>query len=637
MKRRQFLHTLGALGPTHALLASAPASAGQTALDERAGASAPAPPHDAAPASRAVRESLERIARIDRDGPRLNAIIELNPDAEAIAHALDAERAAGVARGPLHGVTVALKDNIATGDRMSTTAGSLALDGVRATRDAHLVARLRRAGAVIVAKANLSEWANFRSTRSTSGWSARGGLSRNPYALDRTTSGSSSGSAAAVAAGLVAVSVGTETDGSIVSPAAINGCVGLKPTLGRVSRDGIVPVSHTQDTAGPIARTVRDAARLLGALAGGDARDSATASAPAPADYVAALDANALRGARLGIARAYFTGHDEVDVQIERAIAEMKRLGAVVIDPVDLPKADYEEDEKVVLLHEFKHGLPSWLRTFAPHARAHARRRDRVQRAAACAGDAVFRAGAAAARAGGGRARRRRVPRRARPLRPPRARRGARARAARAPARRARRADRGHRLADRPDQRRQRRRRLFDARRGRGFSASDRARRARARLAGRRIVRRRAVERGAAARARLRVRAGHAVAARAAVRRALERAGGALNRLTPGHPAGRVEARRARPHAPAPAIAVGARDAGGVLGMDSVRIAVRASSSSRWPAACEAHASNRSRRACRPRGRVIISIAELIGFRFVFLSVSFSDSNDKSTTRKTTT
>lgn len=369
MKRRQFLHTLGALGPTHALLASAPASAGQTALDERAGASAPAPPHDAAPASRAVRASLERIARIDRDGPRLNAIIELNPDAEAIAHALDAERAAGVARGPLHGVTVALKDNIATGDRMSTTAGSLALDGVRATRDAHLVARLRRAGAVIVAKANLSEWANFRSTRSTSGWSARGGLSRNPYALDRTTSGSSSGSAAAVAAGLVAVSVGTETDGSIVSPAAINGCVGLKPTLGRVSRDGIVPVSHTQDTAGPIARTVRDAARLLGALAGGDARDSATASAPAPADYVAALDANALRGARLGIARAYFTGHDEVDVQIERAIAEMKRLGAVVNDPVDLPKADYEEDEKVVLLHEFKHGLPSWLRTFAPHAR----------------------------------------------------------------------------------------------------------------------------------------------------------------------------------------------------------------------------------------------------------------------------
>lgn len=550
MKRRQFLHTLGALGPTHALLASAPASAGQTALDERAGASAPAPPHDAAPASRAVRESLERIARIDRDGPRLNAIIELNPDAEAIAHALDAERAAGVARGPLHGVTVALKDNIATGDRMSTTAGSFALDGVRATRDAHLVARLRRAGAVIVAKANLSEWANFRSTRSTSGWSARGGLSRNPYALDRTTSGSSSGSAAAVAAGLVAVSVGTETDGSIVSPAAINGCVGLKPTLGRVSRDGIVPVSHTQDTAGPIARTVRDAARLLGALAGGDARDSATASAPAPADYVAALDADALRGARLGIARAYFTGHDEVDVQIERAIAEMKRLGAVVIDPLDLPKADYEEDEKVVLLHEFKHGLPSWLRTFAPHARVrtladviafnarqHAREMPyfgqelllHAQEAggldAAAYRDALARCG-----------RRARDEGLARVLREHRL--------------DARRADRGHRLADRPDQRRQRRRRLFDARRGRGFSASDRARRARARLAGRRIVRRRAVERGAAARARLRVRAGHAVAARAAVRRALERAGGALTRLTPGHPAGRVEARRARPHAP---------------------------------------------------------------------------------------
>ncbi|TGB31535.1 amidase family protein, partial [Burkholderia thailandensis] len=253
MKRRRFLHTLGALSSTQAMLASAPASAGPTAHDGRGGASARA--------SQAVREALDRIARIDRDGPRLNAIIELNPDAEAIAQALDAEQAAGAARGPLHGVTVALKDNIATGDRMSTTAGSLALDGVRATRDAQLVAQLRRAGAVIVAKTNLSEWANFRSTRSTSGWSARGGLSRNPYALDRTTSGSSSGSAVAVAAGLVAMAVGTETDGSIVSPAALNGCVGLKPTVGRVSRDGIVPLSHTQDTAGPIARTVLDAAR----------------------------------------------------------------------------------------------------------------------------------------------------------------------------------------------------------------------------------------------------------------------------------------------------------------------------------------------------------------------------------------
>ncbi|WP_010112938.1 amidase family protein, partial [Burkholderia oklahomensis] len=300
MKRRQFLHTLGALGSAQSVLADTHASAAQ-ASDDRGGESAPMSLHEAPSASQAVRETLDRIARIDRDGPRLNAIIELNPDAEAIARALDAERGAGAVRGPLHGVTVALKDNIATGDRMATTAGSLALDGVHATRDAHLVARLRRAGAVVVAKTNLSEWANFRSTRSTSGWSARGGLSRNPYALDRTTSGSSSGSAVAVAAGLVAMAVGTETDGSIVSPAAINGCVGLKPTVGRVSRDGIVPLSQTQDTAGPITRTVRDAARLLAALAGGDANDSATADAPAPADYVGALDASALRGARIGI------------------------------------------------------------------------------------------------------------------------------------------------------------------------------------------------------------------------------------------------------------------------------------------------------------------------------------------------
>ncbi|AOJ82807.1 amidase [Burkholderia sp. MSMB617WGS] len=368
MKRRHFLHSLGALSSAHVVLASAPASA-TTAGGERGGQSALVSPREERSAAQAVRETLERVARIDRGGPRLNAIIELNPDAEAIAHALDAERAARAVRGPMHGVSVALKDNIATGDRMATTAGSLALDGVRAARDAHLVARLRRAGAVIVAKTNLSEWANFRSTRSTSGWSGRGGLSRNPYALDRTASGSSSGSAAAVAAGLVEMAVGTETDGSIVSPAAINGCVGLKPTVGRVSRDGIVPLSHTQDTAGPIARTVRDAARLLGALAGGDANDPATAGAPPPADYVAALDANALRGARIGIARAFFTGHDEVDAQIERAIARMQRLGAVVIDPVDLPKPDYEDDEKTVLLHEFKHGLPLWLRAFAPHAR----------------------------------------------------------------------------------------------------------------------------------------------------------------------------------------------------------------------------------------------------------------------------
>ncbi|AOK32492.1 MULTISPECIES: amidase [Burkholderia] len=364
MKRRHFLHTLGALtAMPHAFDSAHAAISAPPDRTPAAGASGAA-----ASATQSVHDALERIARIDRDGPCVNAIIELNPDAEAIARTLDTERAAGTVRGPLHGVAVALKDNIATGDRMATTAGSLALDGVRAARDAQLVARLRRAGAVIVAKTNLSEWANFRSTRSTSGWSGRGGLTRNPYALDRNASGSSSGSAAAVAAGLVPMAVGTETDGSIVSPASINGCVGLKPTLGRVSRDGIVPLSHTQDTAGPITRTVRDAALLLTALAGSDANDSATANAPPPADYVGALDPDALRGARIGVAREYFTGHDEVDTQIERAIAEVVKLGAVVVDPVDLKKVDYQDDELTVLLCEFKHDLPLWLRAFAPDA-----------------------------------------------------------------------------------------------------------------------------------------------------------------------------------------------------------------------------------------------------------------------------
>ncbi|MGH8781989.1 amidase [Paraburkholderia sp.] len=319
-------------------------------------------------AAGALRHYLTRIAALDRRGPRLNSIIELNPDASAIARTLDAERRAGQVRGPLHGAIVVVKDNIATGDRMSTSAGSLALDGVHATRDAALIGRLRDAGVVIAGKTNLSEWANIRSTHATSGWSARGGLTRNPYALDRNTSGSSSGSAVAVAAGLADMAVGTETDGSIVSPASINGVVGLKPTVGRVSRDGVVPISHTQDTAGPIARTVTDAARLLQALAGTDPRDPATLDAPAPDDYVAALDPHALRGARIGVARQFFTGRDEVDRQIERALAQLVVLGAELVDPVDLPKVHYDTDEHVVLLVEFKHNLPLWLGTFAPHA-----------------------------------------------------------------------------------------------------------------------------------------------------------------------------------------------------------------------------------------------------------------------------
>lgn len=323
---------------------------------------------DPANAVRTSRHYLERIAALDRQGPALRSIIELNPDALQTAAALDAERAAGKLRGPLHGMPIVIKDNIATGDRMATTAGSLALDGVHATRDAHLVERLRAAGGVILGKTNLSEWANLRSTRSTSGWSARGGLSRNPYALDRSTSGSSSGSAAAVAANLTRMAIGTETDGSIVSPASIMGVVGLKPTVGRISRDGIIPISHTQDTPGPITRTVSDAALLLSALAGPDPRDPATLDAPTPGDYLGALDKNALRGARIGVAREFFTGHDEIDQRIEYALAQLMLQGAELIDPIDLPKVSYESEEQAVLLHEFKHDLPIWLATFAPHA-----------------------------------------------------------------------------------------------------------------------------------------------------------------------------------------------------------------------------------------------------------------------------
>ncbi|MDE2565807.1 MAG: amidase [Burkholderiales bacterium] len=307
-----------------------------------------------------------RIEALDRHGPRLNSILEMNPDALAIARERDAERRAGRLRGPLHGLPVLLKDNIATGDRMSTSGGSLALAGVRAVRDAHLVKRLRDAGAVILAKTNLSEWANIRSTRSTSGWSARGGLTRNPYALDRSTSGSSAGTGAAMAASLAALGVGTETDGSIVSPSSINGLVGLKPTIGRISRDGVIPISHTQDTAGPMTRTVADAALLYAAMAGPDGADPVTLRAPD--QDPAAPGGPPLQGARLGVARAYFTGFDEADALVEQAIAVLRAQGAVIIDDVGLPKDDYGDAELAVLLHEFKHDLGVWLQTFAPQA-----------------------------------------------------------------------------------------------------------------------------------------------------------------------------------------------------------------------------------------------------------------------------
>ena len=308
---------------------------------------------------------LARIEAIDRNGPTLRSVLELNPEALAIADELDAERKSRGPRGPLHGVPILLKDNIATADRMMTTAGSLALAGVKPPKDAFLVDRLRKAGAVILGKTNLSEWANFRSTKSTSGWSGRGGQTRNPYALDRNPSGSSSGSGAAIAANLSAAAIGTETDGSIVSPSSSNGLVGIKPTLGLVSRSGIVPISHSQDTAGPMARTVADAAAILGAIAGSDAEDAATRDADSKGrrDYAGSLDAAGLKGARLGVVRnRLFGGNAAADQIAETAIAAMKAQGATIVDPANIPTlGKFDDSEFDVLLYEFKADLNKYL------------------------------------------------------------------------------------------------------------------------------------------------------------------------------------------------------------------------------------------------------------------------------------
>ncbi|WNG60548.1 amidase [Archangium gephyra] len=309
---------------------------------------------------------LARIQTLDREGEfPLKSVIELNPDALAIATALDEERKAKGPRGPLHGIPVLIKDNIGTADKMQTTAGSLALVGAVPSRDAFVVERLRAAGAVILGKTNLSEWANFRSTHSSSGWSGRGGQCRNPYALDRTPSGSSSGSGAATAANFCAVSVGTETDGSIVSPSAANSLVGLKPTLGLVSRSGIIPLSHSQDTAGPMTRSVADAAALLGVLAGIDPADAVTASSKghAHADYTRFLDPNGLKGARIGVPRERFFGyHPATDALVAQALELMKAQGAVIIDEAHIPTASkMDEPEMEVLLYEFKAGIEAYL------------------------------------------------------------------------------------------------------------------------------------------------------------------------------------------------------------------------------------------------------------------------------------
>ena len=315
---------------------------------------------------------IQRIEQIDRKGPSLKSIAEINPEALAIADALDRERKQTGARGPLHGIPIAIKDNIDTGDRMMTTAGSLALEGSIARRDAFVIERLRAAGAVIVAKTNLSEWANFRSTKSSSGWSGRGGQVRNPYALDRNPCGSSSGTGTAVAANLAAAGVGTETDGSIVCPSAVAALVGIKPTVGRVSRSGIIPISHSQDTAGPMARTVADAAILLAAMSGRDPRDPATrvAGAAQPFDHRTALVAGALKGARIGIARKRYFGYSPAtDRLMDAAIARMKQLGAVIVDPADIATASQLDDcEFEVLLYEFKTDLNKYLGALPPSA-----------------------------------------------------------------------------------------------------------------------------------------------------------------------------------------------------------------------------------------------------------------------------
>ena len=312
---------------------------------------------------------LARIEAIDRSGPRINSVIELNPDALSIAQQMDRERREGKVRGPLHGIPLLIKDNIDTADKMKTSAGSLALAESIASRDAFIVERLRAAGAVILGKTNLSEWANFRSSKSTSGWSGRGGQTKNPYALDRNPCGSSSGSGAAAAANLCAAAIGTETDGSIVCPSNANSLVGIKPTLGLVSRSGIIPIAHSQDTAGPMARTVADAAAVLTALTGIDPRDPLTSTSRGKGmDYTRFLDPNGLKGARIGVARNYFGFNERVDKLMGEALELMKKLGAVIVDPVNDPtKGKYDDSEFEVLLYEFKADLNAYLKTTGPN------------------------------------------------------------------------------------------------------------------------------------------------------------------------------------------------------------------------------------------------------------------------------
>src|SRR5438552_9885054 len=312
---------------------------------------------------------LDRIEEIDKHGPAINSVIELNPEALSIASDLDKERKAKGPRGPLHGIPVLIKDNIDTHDRMTTTAGSLAMGGSSPLQDSSVARKLLEAGAVMLGKTNLSEWANFRSSHSSSGWSGRGGQTRNPYVLDRNPCGSSSGTGAAVAANLSAIGIGTETDGSVVCPANANSLVGIKPTLGLISRAGIVPIAHSQDTAGPMCRTVTDAVILLSALAGPDPRDAATKAGNSLADYTKFLDAGGLKGARIGVHRKGFGFNDSVDKLLGDCIDIIKRRGATVIDPADIPtQGKFDDSELEVLLYEFKADLNSYLASLGPRA-----------------------------------------------------------------------------------------------------------------------------------------------------------------------------------------------------------------------------------------------------------------------------
>ena len=398
--RRSFLQT-AALGGTTAALTLRPALSGAREMSaaERGASGKCAPVYEPKPfdleeitiaelqdglksgkftARSLVEKYWVRVSDIDmRDDegrPVLNSVIEMNPDALAIADALDKERKAGNVRGPLHGIPVLIKDNIATADRMMTTAGSLALVGAKVPKDSFVAQKLRASGAIIFGKTNLSEWANIRSSHSTSGWSGRGGLTKNPYALDRNPCGSSSGTGAGVSANLAAAGIGTETDGSIVCPSSANGIVGIKPTVGLISRAGIIPISQSQDTAGPMCRTVRDAAILLGALAGVDSDDDATnaSAGKSQTDYAQFCDPNGLKGARIGVARKYFGFNDAVDPLMEQSLDVLRKHGATLVDPADIETfGKFDDSELLVFMYELKAGLNAYLGRLGPNAPVH--------------------------------------------------------------------------------------------------------------------------------------------------------------------------------------------------------------------------------------------------------------------------